>query len=82
MKLCIATGVVEKDDGGLRDEIAGERHGGKAGTSRAKRGTVHEHELSAAATEGSGAFWRSFLRWLLKRGLRGVQLVVFDAHAA
>jgi len=27
------------------------------------------------------AFWRSFLRSLVKRGLRGVQLVVSDAHA-
>src|SRR5579884_3051293 len=27
------------------------------------------------------AFWRSFLRGLVKRGLRGVQLVVSDAHA-
>jgi transposase-like protein len=26
-------------------------------------------------------FWRSFLRGLVKRGLRGVQLVVSDAHA-
>src|ERR671931_544108 len=27
------------------------------------------------------AFWRSFLRSLVKRGLTGVQLVVSDAHA-
>jgi transposase-like protein len=27
------------------------------------------------------AFWRGFLRGLVKRGLRGVQLVVSDAHA-
>ena len=27
------------------------------------------------------AFWRSFLRGLVKRGLHGVQLVVSDAHA-
>jgi putative transposase len=27
------------------------------------------------------AFWKSFLRGLVKRGLRGVQLVVSDAHA-
>ena len=27
------------------------------------------------------AFWRSFLRGLVKRGLTGVQLVVSDAHA-
>jgi len=27
------------------------------------------------------AFWRSFLRGLVKRGLRGVQLIVSDAHA-
>jgi transposase-like protein len=27
------------------------------------------------------AFWRSFLRGLVMRGLRGVQLVVSDAHA-
>lgn len=30
---------------------------------------------------GTEAFWRSFLRSLLKRGLHGVQLVVSDAHA-
>jgi len=29
----------------------------------------------------SEAFWRSFLRGLVKRGLTGVQLVVSDAHA-
>jgi transposase-like protein len=35
-------------------------------------------DLGEAETE---AFWRSFLRDLVKRGLTGVQLVVSDAHA-
>jgi transposase-like protein len=35
-------------------------------------------DVGEAETE---AFWRSFLRGLVKRGLRGVQLVVSDAHA-
>jgi putative transposase len=35
-------------------------------------------DVGEAETE---AFWRSFLRSLVKRGLRGVQLVVSDAHA-
>ncbi len=34
--------------------------------------------LVEAETE---AFWRSFLRSLVERGLAGVQLVVSDAHA-
>ena len=28
----------------------------------------------------SGAFWEEFLRSLVKRGLRGVKLVISDAH--
>jgi putative transposase len=35
-------------------------------------------DVGEAETE---AFWRSFLRTLVKRGLSGVQLVVSDAHA-
>lgn len=35
-------------------------------------------DVGAAETE---AFWRSFLRSLVERGLTGVQLVVSDAHA-
>jgi putative transposase len=35
-------------------------------------------DVGEAETE---AFWRSFLRSLVERGLSGVQLVVFDAHA-
>ena len=35
-------------------------------------------DVGACETE---AFWRSFLRSLVKRGLAGVQLVVSDAHA-
>jgi putative transposase len=35
-------------------------------------------DVGAAETE---AFWRSFLRGLVERGLGGVQLVVSDAHA-
>jgi putative transposase len=35
-------------------------------------------DVGEAETE---AFWRSFLRGLVERGLRGVQLVVSDAHA-
>src|ERR671927_200632 len=35
-------------------------------------------DVGEAETE---AFWRSFLRGLVKRGLTGVQLVVSDAHA-
>jgi putative transposase len=34
-------------------------------------------DVGAAETE---AFWREFLRSLVRRGLRGVQLVVSDAH--
>jgi putative transposase len=34
-------------------------------------------DVGPAETE---AFWREFLRSLVRRGLRGVQLVVFDAH--
>jgi putative transposase len=34
-------------------------------------------DMGAAETE---AFWREFLRSLVRRGLRGVQLVVSDAH--
>jgi putative transposase len=36
-------------------------------------------DVGEAETE---AFWRSFLRSLVRRGLTGVQLVVSDAHAA
>src|SRR5207247_11401958 len=35
-------------------------------------------DVGEAETE---AFWRSFLRSLVKRGLNGVQLVISDAHA-
>src|SRR5205823_11384373 len=35
-------------------------------------------DVGEAETE---AFWRSFLRSLVQRGLTGVQLVVSDAHA-
>ena len=35
-------------------------------------------DVGEAETE---AFWRSFLRGLVERGLTGVQLVVSDAHA-
>jgi putative transposase len=34
-------------------------------------------EVGAAETE---AFWREFLRSLVRRGLSGVQLVISDAH--
>jgi hypothetical protein len=52
LKLGVPTGVVEKDDGVLRDEVAHERYGGKAGTSRGKRGAIDEDEFSAPAVEG------------------------------
>ena len=37
--------------------------------------------LRGGRRAGEEAFWRDFLRGLLGRGLRGVQLVVSDAHA-
>jgi putative transposase len=44
---------------------------------------VHESgdREGSHSTSASRAFWRSFLRSLVARGLAGVQLVVSDAHA-
>src|SRR5215208_3593672 len=50
-------------------------HGGRCERRRAARGARHGHRPSEAET-----FWTAFLRKLARRGLRGVKLVVSDAH--
>jgi putative transposase len=47
------------------------------GVDASGQGEVIGLEVGAAETE---AFWREFLRGLVRRGLRGVQLVISDAH--
>jgi putative transposase len=48
------------------------------GVDQAGQREVIGLDVGAAETE---AFWREFLRSLVRRGLQGVQLVVSDAHA-
>jgi putative transposase len=47
------------------------------GVDQAGQREVIGLDVGAAETE---AFWREFLRSLVRRGLRGVQLVISDAH--
>jgi putative transposase len=46
--------------------------------------TDGQHEVLGMSVGASEAepFWRSFLRRLTRRGLRGVRLVISDEHAA
>ncbi len=62
-----------RDGGRVRQEVPGDRpRRARVGPARGDRARLGECETEA--------FWRDFLRGLVKRGLSGVQLVVSDAH--
>jgi hypothetical protein len=59
-----------------RSHRLGRRHrGGRGQRRRPPRGAGHGYRPSEAET-----FWTAFLRKLARRGLRGVKLVISDAH--
>ena len=64
--------------------VSGRRHRrGRRQCRRAARGARHGHRPLRGGDprlRGAGYFWTEFLRKLRRRGLRGVKLVVSDAH--